>query len=411
MTVRAQSLIDACWQIAKFSESSENLTRTFLSPPTHRVHELLGDWMRRLGMETRVDAAGNLRGVYRGRQEALPRLLMGSHIDTVPNAGTFDGVLGVVVALALIEALDGERLDYDIEVVAFSEEEGVRYKVPFIGSRALIGDVDDSLLNQKDDFGVSMRDAIEAFGLSVSELSKAVLDAGTFAYLEFHIEQGPVLEDLNVSLGIVEAIAGQSRYELTFRGRANHAGTTPMRLRHDALAGAAEWIAAVEQEANAIDGLVATVGRIDVLPGATNVIPGEVRLSLDIRHATDSSRLVASGHLLAKATEIASRRGLTVESTKQVEEASIAMDSTFASALESAAIATRAHPHRMVSGAGHDAMILAKKVPSAILFLRSPRGISHHPDESVLPEDVEAALAAGLYFLQHLEPTKKRQPV
>jgi allantoate deiminase len=403
----AHQVVDACGAIAQFTETPANLTRTYLSPPFHDVHEFLRTWMRRLGMTSHVDAAGNLRGVHSCRRPHAPRLLIGSHIDTVPDAGAYDGVLGVVIALTLIENLAEnltETLPYDIEVVAFSEEEGVRFAVPFIGSRALIGDIDETLLRQTDEHGATLTQAIEAFGLDPAKLPDAILHPDTFAFVEFHIEQGPVLEDLKLSLGIVEAIAGQSRYELTFHGKANHAGTSPMHLRHDALAGAAQWITAVERHAQTTPGLVATVGRVEALPGATNVIPGDVRVSLDIRHASDPIRLAALNKLLEEAAQIATSRGLTLDTLQQFHTLAIPMDSSLASALEAAALATSSRPHRMTSGAGHDAMVLAQKVPAAMLFLRSPGGLSHHPDESVLIEDVQAALDTGLYFLKHLEP-------
>ena len=397
--------MNACQTIGAFSENPGNLTRTYLSPPVRNVHDFLRAWMDRLGMKSHVDAAGNLRGVYSGRRPKAPRLLIGSHIDTVPDAGIYDGVLGVAIALALIEALEGHPLDYDIEVVAFSEEEGVRFAVPFIGSRGLIGDIDDLLLQRTDASGTTLAGAIETFGLDPAKIPEAILHPDTFAFVEFHIEQGPVLEDLNLSLGIVEAIAGQSRYEITFHGKANHAGTRPMHLRHDALAAAAEWITAVERKARTTPGLVATVGRIENLPGATNVIPGKVRVSLDIRHASDSIRVTALNDLLEEARQIAASRGLTLDTLQQFHASAIPMNNGLASQLEAAVVATGGRPHRMTSGAGHDAMVLAKKVPAAMLFLRSPGGISHHPDESIRIEDVQAALDAGLYFLKHLDAT------
>ncbi len=403
----AHQVIDACGAIAQFTETPGSLTRTFLSPPFHHVHEFLRTWMHRLGMTSHVDAAGNLRGVHSCRRPHAPRLMIGSHIDTVPDAGAYDGVLGVVTALALIENLTEnmtEALPYDIEVVAFSEEEGVRFAVPFIGSRALIGDIDGALLQQTDEHGTTLTEAIEAFGLDPAKIPEAILHPDTFAFVEFHIEQGPVLEGLNLSLGIVEAIAGQSRYELTFHGKANHAGASPMHLRHDALAGAAEWISAVERHAQTTPGLVATVGRVEALPGATNVIPGEVRVSLDVRHSSDPIRNTALHKLLEEAAQIAASRNLTLDTLQQFNASAIPMDSGLATALGAAARATGSHPHRMVSGAGHDTMVLATKLPAAMLFLRSPGGLSHHPDESVLIEDVQAALDAGLYFLKHLEP-------
>ncbi len=246
--------------------------------------------MRSAGLDVRVDAVGNIRGFYRGTEESRPRFLIGSHIDTVPDAGAFDGVLGVAIGIELVQRLQGRKLPFGIEVIAFSEEEGVRFGVPFIGSRALVGTVDHELLNMKDSSGITLEQAIRDFGLDPDEIARARLDANVAGYMEFHIEQGPVLESLDAPIGVVEAIAGQSRMKFTFEGAANHAGTTPMHLRRDALAAAAEWIVSVEQEARSVPGLVATVGRIEATPGAGNVIAGRVVCSLDIRHANDAVR-------------------------------------------------------------------------------------------------------------------------
>jgi allantoate deiminase len=409
MTSEAQSVVDACRTIAGFSESPDSLMRTYLSQPVREVHAFLRGWMDRLGMEATIDAVGNLRGLYHSKKPRAPRLLLGSHIDTVPGSGAFDGVLGVVIALSLIEALEGQRLDFDVEVIAFSEEEGVRFATPFIGSRALIGDIDGALLQRTDARGITIEKAIEEFGLSPAKIPEAVLHEDAFAYVEFHIEQGPVLEDLSVGLGIVEAIVGQSRYSLTFRGKSNHAGTAPMHLRHDALAGAAEWITEVERAALATPGLVATVGRIEAFPGAANVIPGEARVSFDIRHADDTTKRAATAELLERAGHIASARGLGFRAVQQFDEPATLMNATLANALDVACLAAGVRPHRMVSGAGHDAMVIAKRIPAGMLFLRSPGGISHHPDESVLAEDVHAALNAGLYFLKHLDASAFRR--
>ncbi len=237
-----------------------------------------------------IDAAGNLRGVYPAASEPAKRLLLGSHVDTVPNAGAFDGVLGVALAIALVDALGGRKLPFSIEVVAFSEEEGIRFGVPFIGSRALAGTLDVELLSRRDAAGISVEEAIRQFGLDPAELPEARLDERTFAYVEFHIEQGPVLDSLGLPLGVVTSIAGQSRFTVTFAGQANHAGTTPMHLRRDALAAAARWISVVERHARAMRGLAATVGAVEVSRGAANIIPGEVRASLDVRHAEDAVR-------------------------------------------------------------------------------------------------------------------------
>ena len=358
--------------------------------------------MQSLGAQVRIDAAGNLRGIYPADRPNAPRLLIGSHLDTVPNAGAYDGVLGVVLAVTLLEELRGRRLPFGIEVVGFSEEEGVRFGAPFIGSRALVGRLDQELLDVQDARGVSVRKSMEDFGLNAAEIPQAELENDALGYLEFHIEQGPVLEKLKQPLGAVEAIAGQSRLEFTFFGRANHAGTTPMHLRHDAIACAAEWIGVVERLAQGVAGLVATVGKIEAKPGAVNVIAGEVRLTLDVRHSSDEIRTRAVKDLIHEAHVVAARRGLTVGETTLLDQKAVAMDPFLAREIERAIVKAGCKPHRMVSGAGHDAMILAEKVPAAMIFLRTPGGISHDPAESVAAEDVEKAIACGLHLLDQL---------
>ena len=358
--------------------------------------------MEPLGAQVRVDAAGNFRAIYPAVRSNAPRFLIGSHLDTVPNAGAYDGVLGVVLAVALLEELQGRRLPFDIEVVGFSEEEGVRFGTPFIGSRALVGRLDHELLDVYDAHGISVRKAIEEFGLNPEEIPQVELENDTLGYLEFHIEQGPILEKLNLPLAAVEAIAGQSRLEFTFMGRANHAGTTPMHLRCDAIAAAAEWISIVERVAQGVDGLVATVGKIEANPGATNVIAAEARLTLDVRHSSDETRTQAVGDLVRQAQTIAARRGLSLRESTLLSQRAVVMDSFLVAATEQAILKTGCKPHRMVSGAGHDAMILAEKVPAAIIFLRTPGGISHDPAESVAGEDVEKAIQCGLHLLDQL---------
>jgi len=399
---RAEQVIHRCLRLASFSEDAGSTRRTFLSPPMRECHQELSRWMEPLGAQVRIDAAGNFRGVYPALQPPAPRLLIGSHLDTVPNAGAYDGILGVVLAIALIEELRGRRLPFAVEVVGFSEEEGVRFGTPFIGSRALVGRLDLELLAVRDGRGVSVRTAIEEFGLDSEELSQAELEKDTLGYLEFHIEQGPVLDKLNLSLGVVDAIAGQSRLEFSFFGRSNHAGTTPMNFRSDALAGAAEWIGIVERVAQSIPGLMGTVGKIEAEPGAANVIAAEVRLTLDVRNSSDQIRIRAVEDLIRQAHEIAARRGLSVRENVLLNQTAVAMDAFLVGEIEKAVIQTGCRPHRMVSGAGHDAMILAEKVPSALIFLRTPGGISHDPAESVAQEDVEKAIDCGLHLLDQL---------
>ena len=398
----AGEVIARCRKLASFSEDSASTRRTFLSPPMRDVHRQIAAWMEQLGIKSRIDAAGNLRGIYAAEEVSAPRLMMGSHLDTVPNAGAFDGILGVLLPIAILQALEGRRLPCAIEIVGFSEEEGVRFGVPFIGSLALVGRLDEQILRLKDSRGVSVSEAIETFGLNSNEIKGAALQEDVCGFLEFHIEQGPVLEKLVLPLASVESIAGQSRMEFKFFGRANHAGTTPMNLRFDAMAAAAEWITIVEKSASNIPGLVATVGSVQTFPGAVNVIAGEARLTLDARHRDDDVRLRAVNDLTACAGQVAQRRGLSVKSNVLLNQSAVAMNSFFVEQIEEAIRKSGCEPHRMVSGAGHDAMILAEKIPAAMVFVRTPGGVSHDPSESVLVDDVAKAIECGLHLLKQL---------
>jgi allantoate deiminase len=405
-TDRALRVIARCREIAACTENPGEITRLFLSPPMHAVHTLMRRWMEAAGMTVHVDAIGNLRGLQSGVEPNSPRLLIGSHLDTVPNAGAFDGVLGVVLGIAVVEELRGQHLPFAIEVIGFSEEEGVRFSKPFLGSLALVGKLDAETLALTDRNGINIRQAIEAYGLDPAQLPSAVLSDDAFAFLEFHIEQGPVLESEDASLGIVEALVGQTRMQLVFTGQANHAGTTPMHLRHDAMAAAANWIVGVEGYANSHEGLVATVGKVETSPGAGNVIAGRVIASLDVRHADDIVRKAAIVAITQLAEAAASKRGVQVEAHIQLEQPAVPLSQQLTAILRKAAAQAGFPSRRMISGAGHDAMVLAPVIPSAMLFLRSPGGLSHHPDENVLPQDVEAALATAMEFLTQLRDDK-----
>jgi len=402
MPQRAQRAIAECRRIAGMSEEVGGTTRRFLTPPVREVHALLHGRMETIGMNVSVDAAGNLRGRWHPPAGRSKRLIIGSHIDTVPNAGAFDGILGVTLALECAEIAQELKLPLPIEIIAFSEEEGVRFGVPFIGSRAAAGRFDPALLKLKDADGATLDDAIRAFGLDPGGIEKAAIDEDALGFLEVHIEQGPVLEAEGLQVAAVTAIVGQSRHTLTWTGHANHAGTTPMHLRRDALAGAAEWIVAVESLAQRTDGLVATVGHVDVEPNAGNVIAGAVRVSLDVRHADDAARKSAVDALLAQAETIAARRGLALQCARQMDQPAVPMDERLTAFLAEATEAAGLPVKLMPSGAGHDAMVMASRVPTAMLFLRSPGGISHHPDETVLEEDVAAALGVCRKFLERL---------
>lgn len=402
MRERAARAVRECRRIAKMSEEPEHTTRRFLTAPVADVHALLRSRMLALGMTVKLDAAGNLRGVWQPSGIRSKRVILGSHIDTVPDAGAFDGVLGVAVALELAELAQQLERPLAIEVIAFSEEEGVRFRAPFIGSRAVAGRFDPALLALKDADGATLEDAIRAFGLDPARIAEAEIDEGALGYFETHIEQGPVLEAESLPVAAVTSIAGQSRFSLRWLGHADHAGTTPMHLRRDALAGAAAFVTAVETWAKKTEGLVATVGRLEVSPNAGNVIPGAIRMAFEVRHAEDFVRDEAVEALLAQARSIAARRNLQFESTLQLDQPAVPMDERLTAILAESIESAGLPPKRMPSGAGHDAMVMAARMPTAMLFVRSPGGISHHPEEAVVEEDVEAAIRVGREFLNRL---------
>jgi allantoate deiminase len=402
MKDRALRAIAECRLIATMTEEPGRITRRFLTQPMHLVHAHLRARMEAMGMSVQVDAAGNLRGLWQAAGVASKRIILGSHIDTVPDAGAFDGVLGVVLALEWVGIAQEIALPLAIEVIAFSEEEGVRYGLPYLGSRAVAGRFDASLLARTDADGTTVDAALRAFGLDPARIGDAVITNDADCFVEIHIEQGPLLEAEDLSVAAVSGIVGQTRLTLTFTGHANHAGTAPMHLRRDALAAAAEWISAVEALAQSTDGLAATVGRVTVEPNVGNVVAGVVRSSLDVRHAHDGVRFAAVQELLDRASAITARRGVTLERTGQLEQPAVPMDERL-TALMSAAIEAAGYPLKaMPSGAGHDAIVMAGKLPTAMLFLRSPGGVSHHPAEDVREEDVEAALHVGREFLLRL---------
>ncbi len=413
-SLAAAAILEECRLIASMSEEPGRITRRFLTPPVSQVYARLRSQMLEVGMTVSVDSAGNLRGLWQPKGAGPRRMVLGSHIDTVPDAGAYDGVLGVVMAIELARQAVANSLPLAIEIIAFSEEEGVRFGVPFLGSRAVAGRFDPALLALRDAEGVSLNQAILDFGLDPGGLPQAQIGEDTIGFLEIHIEQGPVLEAENLSLGVVTGIVGQTRCELQFLGHANHAGTTPMTLRHDALAAAAEWICAVEEIArrpvlnppllgdHAEAALVATVGKVATHPNAANVIPGAVHVSLDVRAAHDAVREEAVAELLEKASSIAMRRGIECESKRLMDQPAVPMDEQLTAVLAECVEAAGLPVRRMPSGAGHDAMVLGTRLPAAMLFLQSPGGVSHHPNESVRPHDIDTALTVGSLFLRRL---------
>jgi len=405
MKESAATIMERIATLGRISDEAGRLTRTFCSPAMRRSNRLVASWMRAAGMEVREDEIGNLIGLYRGATRPSKILLLGSHLDTVRNAGKFDGPLGVILAIACVEHLRRNqlRLPFAIEVCGFADEEGVRYQSACLGSRAVAGLLANTDLRRKDAGGVSMADAIRRFGGQPARLKLARFDADRLlGYIEAHIEQGPVLEERKVAVGIVTAIAGQSRFQLTFTGRAGHAGTTPMRSRCDALCAAAKFILAVEDYAARKAGLVATVGQIQAEPNASNVIPGTVTLTLDVRHQTDSTRRAAGAQFQKLARQIAVAREVKVSSQLVQQTPSVGCSPKLSGLLERAAKMHQPQIVRLPSGAGHDAAILARITPAAMLFIRCKGGISHHPDESATRQDVQVALAVLNDFLRLL---------
>ena len=393
----AATVLRRCDELAACSEEEGRLTRRFATPALRQAGEAVRAWMETAGMTVRRDAIGNLIGRL---GESHPRtLLLGSHLDTVTDAGRYDGTLGVLVAIACLERLRDQRrsLPYAVEVVAFADEEGARYGTSYLGSRAFVGRFDEDWLERRDADGVTMRTALGGSPLDIAGCRRDPADL--MGYYEVHIEQGPTLESEGVSLGVVTAIAGQTGASVTFSGVAGHAGTVAMALRRDALTAAAEWILAAETLARETDGLVATVGRLALDPGVGNVIPGQATLSLDLRHAEDAVRIEAGAALRRRAEAIAASRQLGVE-WRSHETAAVNLSPELSARLAEAVAANGQPVLRLPSGAGHDAAIVSTIAPAAMLFVRCAGGVSHNPAESVTVEDVAAAIDTTTSFLE-----------
>lgn len=415
----AATAVERLEALGKISDESGRLTRTFGSPAMRRANKLVGSWMREAGMTVRLDAIGNLIGRYAHQrprfkvqsskfnvQGSKPKvLLLGSHLDTVRDAGKFDGALGVLVAIACVQQLHDRdiRLPFAVEVVGFADEEGVRYATAYLGSSVLAGTFDRGDLKRKDGNGITMEAAIRNFGGRPESLTDAQLEPERLlGYAEVHIEQGPVLEQKKLAVGIVTAINGQTRVQLTFTGRAGHAGTTPMSVRRDALCAAAEFISVVEALGRKSTGLVATVGMLEVRPGASNVIPGEVRLSLDVRHAYDARRRAACAALTKCGQAISGKRKLRFHWEPVSETPAVQCDMRLSGLLVKAVNRYQGRVQRLPSGAGHDAAAIAAITPVAMLFVRCKNGLSHDPAEQASKNDVRLAIAVLAEFLQAL---------
>ncbi len=399
----AGSVMERCELLSKLSEEPHVLTRPYGSRAMGEANEAVARWMREAGMNVRQDAVGNLIGRYEGAGGGT--FVLGSHLDTVRAAGKYDGVLGVLVAVACVQRLHvrGERLPFSVEVVGFADEEGLRFGTAFLGSSVYAGLFDGRLLDLEDGDGESLRDAVLNFGGDPEALARGAREASDFlGYCEVHIEQGPVLEDLGLQVGVVTSINGQSRVRAGFAGHAGHAGTVPMKMRKDALCAAAELVLEVEKAARSRPGAVGTVGEISAQPGAGNVIPGEAFVSLDLRHPEDEVRGRLRDHLEDQTRKIAAVRGCEPVWKAHQEIPAARMDPQLSGLLGRAVEEVVPAVHRLPSGAGHDAALMAARCPAALLFVRCERGISHHPAEAVAEEDVEVAIAVTARFLELL---------
>jgi allantoate deiminase len=389
----AATVMERCDLLANISEEPGVLVRPYGSQAMREANTIVSRWMRAAGMNTRQDEIGNLIGRYEGTEDKT--LVLGSHLDTVRDAGKYDGILGVMVALACVEQLHdrGERLPFSVEVVAFADEEGLRFGTTFLGSSVYAGAFDKSRLSLTDRDGETLSEAVRTFGGDPDALENAGRgNRDLLGYCEVHIEQGPVLEQKGLPVGVVMAINGQSRVRVCFVGEAGHAGTVPMEGRRDALCAAAQFVLDVESTAKAEPRAVATVGEVSALPGAVNVIPGEAEHSLDLRHPEDAVRERLRSHLERRAGDIAASRGCEHRWQVRQESAAVPADPDLSALLGKAVEDTGLRVHRLPSGAGHDAAQVAALTPVAMLFVRCKEGISHNPAESVKREDAGAAI-------------------
>jgi allantoate deiminase len=403
----AQRIWDHAEALGKLSELEGGLTRVYLSQEQRAANELVTGWMREAGMSARLDAAGNVVGRYEGERPGLPCLILGSHLDTVRDAGKYDGMLGVIAAIECVRTLHGraKRLPFAIEVIGFADEEGTRFNATLLGSRAVAGTFKPEVLANVDKDGVSMREAMRGFGLDPARIGEAAHQReDVLAYAELHIEQGPVLEAEGLPVGVVTAINGATRFAIEVQGLAGHAGTVPMGLRQDALAAAAECVLAIERRCSAEPELVGTVGKLECLPGAVNVIPGKVKFTIDIRSPRDAQRLAAVKDVLEAMAAICKRRNALLTATKTHEGGVAACATWLQQQIGDAIAAEGFQVRKLPSGAGHDGMAMIDLTDIGMLFVRCEKGISHNPAEAMTLEDVAISARAFLRFIENFRP-------
>lgn len=397
-------ILQRCDALGSISEPGAGVTRLYLTPQHREAAETLLGWMREAGMEAHIDAVGNVVGRYHAQGGAGPYLITGSHMDSVVNAGRYDGPLGVLTSLDCVAVLNarGRRLPFGIEVVAFGDEEGARFRTTLAGSRAIAGTYGDDLLAAQDQTGTTLRQALVDFGLDPDRIADAARNPNDVAgYVELHIEQGPVLQANGLPVGVVTAISGQTRAMVRLTGAANHAGTVPMGMRNDPLLAAAEIALAVERIASAHEDTVGTVGFIQAEPGLINVIPGAVSFSVDLRSRNDAVRSAAFAELEAAAREIADRRGVGFALDVILDLKSCPCSPDFIARLQAAVERTGGKPILLPSGAGHDGMAMSQLTDIGMIFVRCRDGISHSPEESVEAGDVAVGAAVLLHFIEN----------
>ena len=390
-----------------YTDEPGKITRLYLSPSHIKSINFIAEEMRKAGCDSvHVDALGTVVGRYEGTEKGQPALLIGSHIDTVVDGGAYDGALGVIAAIGIVEALhqQGERLDFAIEILGFGDEENVRFPANLTSSRALAGTLPDSALDARDEKGLSIREALTANGFDPTQMKSLKRDPNSMiGYVEIHIEQGPVLEAENLPVGVVTAINGATRWALTVKGEPGHAGTVPMAMRHDALTAAAEMALAIEKIGQTHESVVATVGRFQAYPGAVNVIPGEVRFSLDTRSPDDSVREKVTAAIEKECKAIAAQRHVTLHIEPLSSARATPMAQSFITGLSDAIGRRQISPRLLPSGAGHDAMAMAELCPAGMMFVRCKGGISHSPLESMTEDDCDTALDVLLDFVRHYQ--------
>jgi allantoate deiminase len=400
-------------ELGAISETPAHLTRIFLSKEHRAAADLIQSWMRDAGMRAHLDAIGNVCGRYEGERPGLPCLMLGSHYDTVRDAGKWDGPLGLITAISCVADLNkrGRRLPFAIEVTGFADEEGVRFASTLLGSRAVAGTFDESVLGIKDRAGISMREALSQFGLDPEHIGAAARARSELhAYIELHIEQGPVLETEHLPVGVVTAISGATRLAVVLTGMAGHAGTVPMVFRRDALAGAAECIVAIEEFCRTDQGLVGTVGYINAMPGATNVIPGRVSFTIDVRAASDAHRKRAVADIVRQIEKIAKRRELALQIDATHENRTVPCAPWLKGQVADAIAGEGYRVFELPSGAGHDGMAMIDIADIGMVFVRCRGGISHHPDEHVEVADADAGARVLLRLIENFRPRDAAVP-